>query len=107
MITIIHSKIFKLVLPALSQLHLDVLLHHLVGCRVVPLPLQVHRLSLLFGHQTDLVVFVVDHAPLFVFSSVHDCEDGVVCLPSFELGLCGVQIEGIFELDGHFPAVFG
>lgn len=66
------------------------LVQQLIRDRVVPLPFQVHRLTLLLGHQMYLVLFVLHQAPFFVLAAVHDSIDGVVFLPSPQFGLGGV-----------------
>ena len=80
--------IFELSLPPLlHNLHLDVLVHDLIGDRIVPLPLQIHSLPLFFSHQIDLIVLIRHQGPLFGLAAVHDSIDRVIFLPASEFGL--------------------
>lgn len=54
--------------------------------RVIPLPLKIHRLSLLFCHQVNFEIFVFNQCPFLVFASRHlgcDCIDSFGHFVSF------------------------
>ena len=102
-----QSKVLELSFATLSLLHLNVLVYLWFFRRIIPFPLQIHCLSLLFCHQAHLIILVADHCPLFIFSSIHNSVYWVVNLSSFEFCLGTIKVESIFELDGSFPAMLG
>lgn len=103
----IRSKILEHFLPPFPQLHLDVFVDCFLSDWIVPLPFQIHSLALLLSHHADVVVFVLNHHPLLVFASVQQSVDRIVLLFPPQLGFGRVEVEGIFELESCFPAMFG
>lgn len=87
------------------QLHFHMFLHNLFRYRVSPFPLEINSLTLLLSHQTYLVLFVLDHRPFLILASIHHSENGVVLNPSSQLAFGRIQVEGIFQLNGCFPAM--
>lgn len=80
---------------------------HLLRNRVVPFPFEVDCLTLLFSHQTDIVILITHHDPFFDLSTIHDGINWVIIFPSFQFGLCWVQVKRVLELDACLPTMLG